>query len=218
MKVAAVSDTHGHLPDIPDCDVLVIAGDISYGFRERSIDRLWLDTNFRLWLDDLRSRGIQPIGVAGNHDFAFESDPEFARSLPWIYLCDSDAVIDGVRFWGMPWQPWFGGWAFNAPRGAAGEAFIGEKLAAVPPDTDVLISHGPPYRACDHTWDGGHVGSTALAAAVKRVRPRLVVCGHIHHAAGTAFTPDGVSVANVAYTSDDGSYKPAGRPILEFTL
>lgn len=33
------------------------------------------------------------------------------------YLEDSGTVIEGIRFYGSPWQPEFFGWAFNAKRG-----------------------------------------------------------------------------------------------------
>lgn len=34
-----------------------------------------------------------------------------------IYLQDSSVDIYGLKFYGTPWQPEFGGWAFNLPRG-----------------------------------------------------------------------------------------------------
>ncbi len=34
-----------------------------------------------------------------------------------IYLKDSETTINGIRIWGSLWQPEFGGWAFNLPRG-----------------------------------------------------------------------------------------------------
>jgi predicted phosphohydrolase len=46
--------------------------------------------------------------VAGNHDFAFEREADKVESLipeGVTYLRDSVVVINGVRFWGSPWQP-----------------------------------------------------------------------------------------------------------------
>ncbi len=34
-----------------------------------------------------------------------------------IYLEDSETTINGIRFWESPWQPEFGGWVLNLPRG-----------------------------------------------------------------------------------------------------
>ena len=48
----------------------------------------------------------------------------------------------------------------------------------------VLLSHSPPRGHLDKTFIGTHVGSTAIADAVERYRPVLVVCGHIHEARG----------------------------------
>jgi predicted phosphohydrolase len=60
------------------------------------------------------------IVIAGNHDWSLEGVeyPEL-----WFqhatYLQDSSTVIDGVKFYGAPWQPEFFNWAFNLPRGEA---------------------------------------------------------------------------------------------------
>ena len=34
-----------------------------------------------------------------------------------IYLQDTAINLYGLKFYGTPWQPEFGGWAFNLPRG-----------------------------------------------------------------------------------------------------
>ena len=34
-----------------------------------------------------------------------------------IYLQDASVELYGLKFYGTPWQPEFGGWAFNLPRG-----------------------------------------------------------------------------------------------------
>ncbi len=47
----------------------------------------------------------------------------------------------------------------------------------MPHGTGVLLTHGPPW--C-HLDGSKHSGSRFLAREVARVRPRLVVFGHIH--------------------------------------
>lgn len=54
----------------------------------------------------------------------------------------------------------------------------------IPPDTDVLVTHAPPHTHLDRTEDGLHIGCAALRRALRRVRPRLAVCGHVHAARG----------------------------------
>ena len=100
--------------DVPAGDVLVHAGDLLRGGTLRELER---GAEF---LASLPHRHV--LFVAGNHERCFESRDEEARALlpPNVtYLCDAGATIDGVRFWGSPWQPEFHAWAFNLPRGAA---------------------------------------------------------------------------------------------------
>jgi hypothetical protein len=126
------------------------------------------------------------IWIAGNHDWACqhfmtEGKEDLLRqaSSPAIYLRDSSVVIDGVKFYGSPWQPWFYDWAFNLQRGAE----LRMRWDMIPNDTDVLITHGPPKYILD--WVGKtQVGCEELAPAVSRVAPRVHVFGHIHGAYG----------------------------------
>ena len=49
----------------------------------------------------------------------------------------------------------------------------------------VTLSHAPPRdSALDRVHSGDHVGSSALAAFIRREQPDLVICGHIHEARG----------------------------------
>jgi len=100
-------------------------------------------------------------------------------------------VIDGVRFWGGPWQPDFHSWAFNLPRGAP----LAAKWAMIPDGIDVLITHGPPAGIGDGA-DGVRAGCADLLAAVRRARPALHLFGHIHQDGGL-WEVDGVMFANV---------------------
>ncbi len=175
MKVVAVSDTHGmhDRVQVPDGDVLLHAGDLTnHGEFEDVI-------SFSNFLGRLPHR--HKIVIAGNHDFCFERDPHAKDLLTnCIYLQDEEIVIDGVKFYGSPWQPWFYDWAFNLQRGPE----IRAKWDLIPLDTGVLITHGPPAGHGGMTARGVDAGCEDLLAAVEAIRPRYHVFGHIHEAAG----------------------------------
>ena len=212
-----VSDLHGYLPEIPDCDTLFIAGDIVplWAQNDSSISKTWLDGNFRNWLKEITRRNIGVVGIAGNHDFIFQNYPQhLPPDLPWIYLQDDYEWIRGLKIWGTPWQPTFYDWAFNLD-----EDQLSEKWDLIPMDTDVIIVHGPPYLHGDKVFyikDGQgheeHVGSPSLLQKIKEVKPKIVVCGHIHGGYGVYNVDDHTTVINCSLV--DEKYKPVNYPIL----
>jgi len=50
----------------------------------------------------------------------------------------------------------------------------------------LFLSHAPPYNYLDKINSGKHVGSKILLKAIKKNKPKLVLCGHIHEAKGKA--------------------------------
>jgi len=215
MRIAATADLHGNLVEIPECDLLLIGGDVTptsdhgVAFQAR-----WLDTDFRAWLEAVPARSV--VGIAGNHDFVFERAPELVPAdLPWTYLDDSATSVDGVTIWGSPWTPWFFDWAFNAPKGEAGEAFLRERYDTVAPGTDILLIHGPPRGYGDRTARGVEAGSVAQLELIERVRPRLAVYGHIHEGRG-GFTLGATTLANVSAV--DLQYALYDDPVAVFDL
>ena len=63
-------------------------------------------------------------------------------------------------------------------------AAAASSLLSACPIGAVLVSHSPPKGAVDKNSSGSGLGSTAIRDAVVRLKPRLVVCGHIHSSAG----------------------------------
>lgn len=76
-----------------------------------------------------------------------------------------------LKIYGCPTTPLYGISAFQVPREE--DIWSGK----VPEDTDILLTHGPPHR---HLDGGLFSGCQHLAQEVARVRPQLVVFGHIH--------------------------------------
>ena len=176
MRIVAVADTHSYQDAlvVPDGDVFVHAGDL---LRGGSLDELIRTAE---WIRSLPHR--HKIVIAGNHDWCFARERAAAVAklgADVTYLEDSGTTIDGVRFWGSPWQPEFFAWAFNLKRGAPLRA----KWALIPAETDVLITHGPPRGFGDRTPHDS-AGCDVLLDAVRRVGPALHLFGHIHEDGG----------------------------------
>lgn len=178
MKIVCISDTHylhAHTP-VPNGDLLIHAGDVS------TIGDLAEIVDFNRWLGTLPHP--YKIVIAGNHDFYFEKEPQKAKELLTnaIYLNDSGIEIEGFKIWGSPISPQFHHWAFNRQRGAE----IRQHWALIPADTDILITHCPPYGILDQTDTHQHEGCRDLLDIVQhQIQPCLHVFGHIHEAYGS---------------------------------
>lgn len=214
MKIICVSDLHENLIDIPECDILIIAGDLSFAFyNDLSAKHEFLCTKFKDWLDKVPAKEI--VFIAGNHDQSIESwgYPDNA-GLRCHYLQDSCVELFGIKIWGTPWQPWFYDWAFNAPV-TGGEKFLSTKYKDIPQDTDIIVSHGPPYGYGDKTHTGEHVGSHALLDTIQSIKPTLVVCGHIHPGRGEYTYKHDENTATFIVNASivDNEYKPVYSPV-----
>lgn len=51
---------------------------------------------------------------------------------------------------------------------------------------DVLVAHEPPYGVLDTIPTGRHIGSSTIARAIEKLRPRVMVCGHVHESPGVS--------------------------------
>lgn len=202
-RLVILSDTHGKHGElsVPDGDVLIHAGDMS------RLGELVEIEEFDRFLAGLPHR--HKIVVAGNHDFGFERTPRQARAAlaHATYLEDEALEVEGLRFYGSPWQPEFCGWAFNLPRGEP----LRRIWARIPEDTDVLVTHGPPRGVLDELHRGGRAGCEELAARLAVVRPALHCFGHIHEAAGTC-RREGTLFVNAC--SCDLGYRARNPPVV----
>lgn len=196
MKICSVADVHinqnGQAHDrplitTPEADVLTVSGDLTIG---GTIEQL---VAFRQWL--VAQPQKHKVVIAGNHDFCFEDKRSFeAQTIiggPGItYLQDQETTIDGVRFYGSPWQPWWHDWAFNLLRGQE----IAKKWAMIPEGIDVLLVHGPPHGYGDTVVRGERVGCEELTRAIDKKKPKVVCFGHIHEDTGVWKRNDSVLV------------------------
>lgn len=205
MKFVAISDTHcrHHVLRLPRADAIIHAGDISYRGRESEV------TDFLSWFSKLHY--TYKIFIAGNHDFYFEKNPlRVQKIVPEgvIYLNDSGVDINGVKIWGSPVTPQFFNWAFNRQRGEA----LRRHWGLIPADTDVLITHGPPYGILDTTVASQqHAGCRDLLQTVGTIRPKAHVFGHIHESYGVV-KRNGIQYINASLVNE--MYELVNRPVV----
>jgi uncharacterized protein len=98
-------------------------------------------------------------------------------------------VLFGLGY-AVPRTP-FGAWSCDLDESEAAALLDGMGRA------DILIAHSPPRGVADLTSAGASVGSTAIRAAVERMQPRLVLCGHIHDSWGASGAIGGSAVHNL---------------------
>ncbi|KND88806.1 putative rhamnogalacturonate lyase C [Tolypocladium ophioglossoides CBS 100239] len=180
IRVVCISDTHDAVVDVPPGDVLIHAGDLTNDGSAAHVQRQ-LD-----WLKGL-PHSLKVV-VAGNHDSYFdprsrsEDDVRSGAKLDLdglVYLEGELTVQDikgrSVAIFGAPDIPECGPKSFAFQYSPARQPW----LSKVPPQTDILVTHGPPK----HHRDLG-VGCPHLLREVWRVKPRLHVFGHTHCAYG----------------------------------
>ncbi len=204
-RIVCISDTHNRQEsfDVPEGDLLIHAGDLTGRGTEAEVEAAVE------WLESLPHR--DKILIAGNHDFYFERENARARALvrEAVYLQDSEITVQGLRIWGSPWQPWFGDWAFNLPRGQK----LHEKWERIPEGIDILVTHGPPMGTLDRTVTGETVGCEELRdrLAAMAKPPRLHVFGHIHEGRGILKTE---RTTFVNASACDVGYRPVNRAVV----
>lgn len=212
MKIVAISDTHMYHNKItiPKGDVLIHAGDYSrYGTRSDLI-------GFVEWLASLGHE--HKIFIAGNHDQYLEGvNPVIVNKIiknivgedsGITYLFDTSITIDGKKIYGSPWQPEFCNWSFQAPRGVE----MAKKWNWIPHDTDILVTHGPPYGHGDFIpKDKRSVGCIELLKKIIKVQPYYHICGHIHEGYGRTRSDEVRITKFINASICDEGYKPTNK-------
>ena len=226
MKLIGISDLHGNLPLLPECDVVCICGDTSPIEYDRYLYKVqeWFKTQFFNWVRILPCKKV--IFIGGNHDFfldmTWESKPAYVVedlkpikdliaesevSDKLVYLENESYEFEGITFYGCPSVQFLPGWAFRTP--------TGEEYENIPENCDVLLTHMAPAikevgRDLRLIRD---FGSSKLATAIKnRPNIRYALCGHIHDADHTPTpTTEGPMCINCSYL--DNNYEPAYTPI-----
>lgn len=157
MKICGISDIHGNLLDnVPECDVLCIAGDVITLNAQRNFDASehWWKNRFVTWVMKLPCKKV--LVVPGNHDIYLEhlyNEDKWETFCDYIsintegklhFLIDQTFEYQGVTFYGTPWidpiQFQEDKWAFQV------KSYKENNPYSKIPKCDVLITHDSPFE------------------------------------------------------------------------
>lgn len=213
MIVDCISDLHGHYPNLEGGDLLIVAGDLTTSDKAHQL------LQFGEWLTEQKYR--KKVVIAGNHDNLicagrWKLCPPCEYGWNFDYLCDSGVEFEyweedrqdsnsrvcfsniirtkkKLKIWGSPWTKSFPGMNPNCKAFTVDtEEELAVKFSLIPDDTDILITHCPPYGIFDrvscplrqpngmicHAYQSA--GSDSLHAAILRINPLIHCFGHIH--------------------------------------
>ena len=204
MRIAMLSDTHTMFEGltVPECDVLISAGDYSHRGEKESVIR------YHRWLDKQPATLI--LSVQGNHEVWVQENWEESVSIVQglsdriHFMRKSTVQYSGKKFFCSAFSPEFCNWAYSIKRGKDAEWH----WKGIPADTDILVTHGPPHRTLDQVQEGlsNALGCEALRERIKTLkRLKLHVFGHIHGGYGEKLV-DGVLYVNAAICNEQ--YRP----------
>lgn len=187
MKILAFSDVHW---DLASCQALVQAGagaDLVIGAGDFAQQHMGLDETMAA-LEPLASKAVF---VPGNNE-----TPDALRAATSARVLHGEGMVfQGRQIVGI------GGAIPPLPPLPWGSYDLDENTARTMLDNfeqaDILISHSPPKGVVDEHGQAGSIGSISVLAAIKRLAPAFVFCGHIHDCWGQRANLDSSLVANL---------------------
>jgi len=194
-RVVCLADTHcaHNLVDVPDGDVLVLAGDILLRSRLFSTTEARRQLNdVAHWLHNLPGFKGGKLVIGGNHDVILEeigvtSAQEIFADC--TYLEDSGVVVAGgaLAAYGSPLST-------GTSKNKAFQSDLGSRTAGIPKGVDLLVTHGPLPES-----------------VIQECSPRIHVWGHLHAQYGCRRIP-GCRTISVCASVMDKHYNPVQLP------
>ena len=179
LKIVCVSDTHSKQNDlkIPKCDLFIAAGDLINNLEGEKQIKL-----FNQWVENIESK--TKIIIAGNHDnYLAKNKSKIKELFPsanyleynTFQLKDSNILIYGAPCI-LRRNFFYLGNAFAL----SGED-MRKQFEKIPSNTDILVTHVPPYGILDISYKNKHLGSKFLRNEIcNRIHPKIHIFGHNH--------------------------------------
>jgi len=227
LKIVAISDLHGYLPEISqEANIMIIAGDISplnIQFDKPKM-KIWLEIEFAYWIKSLPVDKVYL--VAGNHDAYFQGINQIQLAtfkqqcdFKLVYLENNYVVHrhdgDEFKIFGTPYCHIFGNWPFMVS-----DNYMEEKFKGIPDEVDIIISHDPPYGVGEvdcvlesTRWNNDptqHKGNIPLRKRLEKIKYGWLFCGHLHSGRHSFESFNGGQCVNVSLK--DENYQPVYKP------
>jgi Icc-related predicted phosphoesterase len=208
MRALCVADIHGDIEAVlklrksisgKGFEYVFLFGDYSRGFKDEGRNQ----TDVKRVLDILSDFKVMALPGNCDHKSALDIFNEWGVNLHNTVLNHPDASIIG--FGGSNPTP------FKTPFEVSEEEImdgLNHLYGRVAEGAKVIVmTHFPPKDTkCDVIPGGAHVGSTALRAFIEGKKPDLVLCSHIHEAAGAQDEIGGTRILNLGRISEGRAY------------
>lgn len=190
MKILAFVDLHGDSDFLhrivkrgskEDVDLLVCAGDFTQ-----------FESGVGYVLKELNSVGKPVLMIPGNH----ENPKTIERA--------TQQFKNIVNLHGQRWQKenyLFLGYGTGGFAHEDGEfrKVVREWRRTIKDEKIVMVLHGPPHKTKLDQVNEDFTGNIDYRMAIQRLKPRLVLCGHLHENAGKIDFIDSSQVINPGY-------------------
>jgi hypothetical protein len=181
MRLLCITDIHGEvrrfekiLAAEPRADLLIIGGDFTNFGKPPEVARM---------LDIAQAHTPQVLAVAGNCDSADIDQLLIERG---VSLHKRGVRLGNLGFFGLSAMPPWRGNMYEFPEEDL-HRFLAASFAQVEGSSRyIMVPHCPPRNSEVDRSGGSNLGSTAVRSWVDKVKPILVICGHIHEARGQA--------------------------------
>lgn len=195
MLIAHISDNHGGLIPIPECDIIVHSGDLlpNNPFIKDFPNEPKYQSN---WISHRKKKIKNWIGdkpflfCSGNHDFINVQEAFCSYGIKAISLNNRIVEFAGLSFYGFPYIPYDEGrWKFEKtiPEMTDMINLMKSNLKEYGKKLDILVCHCPPYGYMDFD-NGKHWGNSVLSNWLhfsdECNLPKYIMFGHVHSSYG----------------------------------
>ena len=179
LKIACISDTHSKQDriKIPKCDLFIAAGDLINNTEGEKEIKL-----FNEWIEKIESK--TKIIIGGNHDNYLANNKSKIKdifpSANYLEYNSFQLKDPNILIYGAPCilrrNIFIKGNAFSL----SGED-MRRQFEKIPSNTDILVTHIPPYGILDIPVKNKRLGSKWLRNEIcNRIHPKIHIFGHYH--------------------------------------